>query len=159
MTLHTAQDDGDSPEHARPAAYWTWAVTRAILRHSRDELAAVDLTQPQWWVLNHVDAVEGGLTRAELGDRLDAFTDEFEARDLERAADGLVHRGWLTGGRLVLTDAGRVALTRGRQVMAGVRARIHEGVSDEEYAVAVGVLRRMIRNLESAAVTAGSPSA
>ncbi|RNG16647.1 MarR family winged helix-turn-helix transcriptional regulator [Streptomyces botrytidirepellens] len=145
------------PEHldvsalaAQPIAYWTWATTRALLQHVRSSLARVDVTQQQWWTLNYVDAAENGLTRAQVRDRLDAFLDEVSPEDMGHAVDSLLHREWLTADdadRLTLTDAGRDAKVRIKDLVAELRSEIHEGITDEEYAAALTILQRMIRNV------------
>ncbi|PHQ51129.1 hypothetical protein BLA24_15260 [Streptomyces cinnamoneus] len=135
---------------AQPAAYWAWSTTQALLRHVRSALARADITQPQWWTLNHVGASEGGLTREEVCARLDAFPYHLGPEDMGHAVDNLLHRGWLTAddsGRLTLTDAGREAEGQARSLVARLRSEIHEGVTDEEYAAALTVLQRMIRNV------------
>lgn len=153
MTTRTEQLDVPALA-AQPAAYWTWAATRALLHHVRDALARVDITQPQWWTLNHVAAAEHGLTRDEVRTRLDAFLDDYGPDDMGHAVDSLLHRGWLGAddtGRLTLTDAGRAAKDQTRDLVAHLRAEIHAGISDEEYAAALTVLQRMIRNVGGSA--------
>ncbi|MFD0383172.1 hypothetical protein ACFQ2B_14875 [Streptomyces stramineus] len=74
-----------------------------------------------------------------------------------RAADGLLARGWLTAdaaGRLLLTDTGREARGRIKELVTELRAEIHEGIPDEEYVIALSVLQRMIRNVEAKAARA-----
>ncbi|MGW2598241.1 MarR family winged helix-turn-helix transcriptional regulator [Streptomyces klenkii] len=135
---------------AQPVAYWTWAASRALLAHIRGAMAREDVNQPQWWTLNHVDAAENGLTRAEVSARLDAFRNDESAGTMDHAVDSLLHRGWLVAdgaGWLTLTDTGREAKARIKALVRRVRAEMHEGVSDEEYAAALSVLQRMIRNV------------
>ncbi|MGW7597880.1 MarR family winged helix-turn-helix transcriptional regulator [Streptomyces antimycoticus] len=135
---------------AQPIAYWTWATTRVLLQHVRSSLARVDVTQQQWWTLNYVDGAENGLTRAQVCARLDAFLDEVSPEDMGHAVDSLLHREWLTADdadRLTLTDAGRDAKARIKNLVAELRSEIHEGITDEEYAAALTILQRMIRNV------------
>ncbi|MFE0374224.1 MarR family winged helix-turn-helix transcriptional regulator [Streptomyces inhibens] len=135
---------------AQPVAYWTWAASQALLRHIRGAMARADISQPQWWTLNHLDASAEGLTRAEVCARLDAFLGELGLDAMEHAVDSLLHRGWLTAdgvGRLTLTDAGREAKERTKVLVAQLRSEIHEGITDEEYAAALTVVQRMIRNV------------
>lgn len=138
---------------ARPAAqavgYWTWLAHQVVVRHVRGALAGIDLTQPQWWVLKDVAAAPASRTRAELQKRLAANLDA-GPEEIGRAVDTLTARRWLTAdesGRLHATDAGRAATRRAGEVLERVRAEIHDGVPEEDYATTLAVLRRMIRNL------------
>ncbi|MGW2006858.1 MarR family winged helix-turn-helix transcriptional regulator [Streptomyces nigrescens] len=139
---------------AQPIAYWTWAAAQALLRHIRGAMAREDLSQPQWWTLSHVDGAERGLTRVEVCARLDAYLGELGPDAMGHAVDSLLHRGWLIAdgaGRLTLTDDGRAAKVRIKSLVDGLRSEIHEGITDEEYAAALTVLQRMIRNVGGAA--------
>ncbi|MEX2983336.1 MarR family winged helix-turn-helix transcriptional regulator [Streptomyces sp. C36] len=133
----------------QPIGYWSWVANKAVIRHIRAAMAQVDITQPQWWILNRVEAATDGLTREELHGLLTTFLDE--GRDsIDLALDSLVARSWVTGpddaGRFLLTDAGRAAKKRTKEVVVRVRGEIHDGVSDEEYATVVRVLQRMVEN-------------
>jgi hypothetical protein len=64
--------------------------------------------------------------------------DEAEAR--------LAARGWLADGRL--TEAGRAAHAEIAEQVGGFRRQVTEGVTQEEYQATVGVLRRMVANLD-----------
>ncbi|MEU8913531.1 MarR family transcriptional regulator [Streptomyces nigrescens] len=137
---------------AQPVAYWTWAAAQVLLRHIRGAMAREDLSQPQWWTLNHVDGAERGLTRAEVCARLDAYLGELGPDAVGHAADSFLRRGRLTAdGAGTLTDDGRAAKTRIKSLVDGMRSQIHEGITDEEYAAALTVLQRMIRNIGGAA--------
>ncbi|MGW1076527.1 MarR family winged helix-turn-helix transcriptional regulator [Streptomyces sp. NPDC002537] len=134
---------------AQPAAYWTWTTTQAILGFVQSELAHVDVSQPQWWALNHLHAAASGLTRADLRDCLDSGLYGFRPESMDHAVDSLLHRGWVTdtNGRLTLTGTGREAKDRTTALVQRIRGRIHEGIADEDYAAALIVLQRMVRNL------------
>ncbi|MEU8688087.1 MarR family winged helix-turn-helix transcriptional regulator [Streptomyces sp. NPDC048665] len=138
-----------APSAVQPVGYWTWVAHQAVVRHLRGALAGIDLTQPQWWVLKDIAAEDAPRTRAELQDRLAAHLDS-GPEEIGRAIDTLVARAWLSvdgAGRVRTTDAGREATRRAVDVLRRVRAEIHEGVPEEDYATTLDVLRRMIRNL------------
>ncbi|MEU1779624.1 MarR family winged helix-turn-helix transcriptional regulator [Streptomyces abikoensis] len=140
-------DDGNLA--GQPVGYWTYAAHKAVITHIRAALATQDVTQPQWWVLNRTDLVEGGLTRQELRVALTVNLDH-RPEEIDQALYDLVARGWMTEGtddRYVLTDAGREAKERIFVVVRRVRAEIHAGITDEEYVAALTVLRRMISNV------------
>ncbi|GHF44457.1 hypothetical protein GCM10010218_27260 [Streptomyces mashuensis] len=142
----------------QPIGYWSWAAHKAVIRHIRSAMAKMDLTQPQWWVLNRIEATEGGLGREEARELLSTTLDE-APDEIDRALDSLVARGWVTESsegeegdgdryvRYVLTDAGRAAKERIFEVVVKVREEIHAGITDEEYVAALSVLRRMISNV------------
>jgi DNA-binding MarR family transcriptional regulator len=135
---------------AQPIGYWSGAVHQAVVGRLRDAMAAIDVTQPQWWILTRVDAGDG-LTRADVAAQLAQVADT--PADVPRAVGQLLHRGWIgadAAGRLHLTGAGRDAQHRIRELVAGLRAQIHEGIPDDEYVVALKVMRRMIANVEAA---------
>ncbi|UQI49092.1 MarR family winged helix-turn-helix transcriptional regulator [Streptomyces sp. HU2014] len=133
----------------QPVGYWTWAADKAVIRHIQSAMARTDVTQPEWWTLNHVAGAEDGLTREEVGDRLRPFIEL--GRELTgHAVDHLLARGWLregADGRLRLTEAGREAKSRTKDLVTRLRSEIHEGVTDEEYAATLTVLQRMIDNV------------
>lgn len=100
-------------------------------------------------MLNCVNGWPRAPHREEVVTRLTPMADG--SSEVERAVDQLLHRDWLrtdTDSRLHLTDAGEAARVRLRELATGLRAVIHEGVSDEEYVAALKVLRRMVANVE-----------
>ncbi|WP_149183939.1 MarR family transcriptional regulator [Streptomyces sp. TRM49041] len=137
---------------AQPVGYWTGVVHGAVVAHLRDAMARVDVTQPMWWSINRVLAAgEKGATRDEVAARLaDVAADAYE---IPRAVDQLLHRGWLApdeAGALHLTADGLAAHARVKHLVTELRARLHEGVPDEEYAAALRVLRRINANVARA---------
>lgn len=130
-----------------------WSATEAILAYVRGVLARVDLTQPQWWTLVHVDGAEHGITREELRTRPGGFPYGVGPDDMGYAVDSLLHREWLAAddaGRLTLTAAGSEAKAWAKELMGQVRSEIHDGITDEEYATVPAVLQRMIGNVGGA---------
>ncbi|MFF4404476.1 MarR family winged helix-turn-helix transcriptional regulator [Streptomyces sp. NPDC001262] len=150
MTTRTTEDLDVPTLAAQPAAYWTWTTTQALLRHARNALARADVTQPQWWALVHIGGAEHGLTREGLCVRSEDFPYGVGPDDMGHAVDSLLHRGWLVAdgaGRLTLTAAGTEARARVKELMSQARSEVHDGITDEEYAAVLTVLRRMIRNV------------
>ncbi|GAA2483354.1 MarR family winged helix-turn-helix transcriptional regulator [Streptomyces gobitricini] len=141
----------DADLASQPIGYWSGVVHKAVIKHIRDAMARVDVTQPMWWALNRVD-VGDHVTREVIAAGLADVADT--PYDASRAVDHLLHRGWVRAGedeRLHLTDEGRAAKARIREMLAGVRARIHDGITDNEYVAALKVLRRMTDNVTAAA--------
>ncbi|MFE1764850.1 MarR family winged helix-turn-helix transcriptional regulator [Streptomyces angustmyceticus] len=135
----------------QPIGYWSGRAHAVVTRQLRDALAEIDVTQPQYWVLNSVKYCPEAPSRDEVAARLLTLADG--PHDIARTVAQLVHRGWLradAGQRLHLTDAGEAARMRLRELVTDLRAVVHDGISDEEYVAALKVLRRMISNVEDA---------
>ncbi|MBW5486241.1 MarR family winged helix-turn-helix transcriptional regulator [Streptomyces bambusae] len=138
---------------SQPIGYWSGAAHEAVIRLIRDAMARIDVTQPQWWSLNRVVGAAGrdGATRAAVVADLASVADG--PYEISRALDQLVHRGWLSidsEERFTVTDSGQAAMGRIRELVHGLRDRVHTGVSDEDYVITLRVLRRMIENVETA---------
>ncbi|MFI8823938.1 MarR family winged helix-turn-helix transcriptional regulator [Streptomyces sp. NPDC053431] len=133
----------------QPIGYWAGLVHEAVTRRLRDAMARIDVTQPQYWVLNRVTGGPTPPSREEVITQLTPLAGgQYE---IPRVIDQLLHRGWLgidAGQRLHLTDAGEAARVRLRRLATELRAEVHQGVSDEEYVAVLRVLRRMIANAE-----------
>ncbi|MFI0738889.1 MarR family winged helix-turn-helix transcriptional regulator [Streptomyces sp. NPDC021100] len=143
-----ASRNGTAAPAQPPIALAAWRATEAILRHSQAALAGIDLTQPQWWALNNVVRAEHGLTRHEI--RAVDVPYGMGTEVTAHAADALVHRGWLVAGadgRLTLTDRGLAGLATAKERMARVREELVGDITEEEYATAVSVLRRVTDHL------------
>ncbi|MFC8176227.1 MarR family winged helix-turn-helix transcriptional regulator [Streptomyces sp. NPDC057325] len=132
----------------QPVGYWCGLTQTAVTRHLRDAMAKIDVTQPQYWVLNRVN---GGLTAPSRGETIAQLTHLADGpHEIARVVDQLLHREWLRtdhGQRLHLTDAGEAARARLRELATEVRAVVHRGISDEEYVAALKVLRKMVANV------------
>ncbi|MFD3659213.1 MarR family winged helix-turn-helix transcriptional regulator [Streptomyces sp. NPDC058659] len=134
---------------AQPIGYWSGLAHAAVTRHLRDAMARVDVTQPQYWVLNRVNGGPEAPSREEVVGQLTPLADG--PHEIARVVEQLLHRGWLRADdlrRLHLTDAGEAARVRLRELVTEVRAEVHDGISDEEYVAALKVLRRMVANVE-----------
>ena len=133
----------------QPIGYWSGLAHDAVTRHLRDAMARIDVTQPQYWVLNRVNGGPSAPSREEVVSQLTPLADG--PHEIARVVDQLLHRGWLRADdalRLHLTDAGEAARVRLRDLVTELRAEVHAGISDEEYVAALKVLRRMVANVE-----------
>ncbi|MEU1802383.1 MarR family winged helix-turn-helix transcriptional regulator [Streptomyces sp. NPDC019937] len=160
--MHPLRDDLTDQAPADPAAtddvlanqpvgYWTGLAHTTVTRHLRDAMARIDVTQPQYWVLNCVHSWPAPPSRAEVTARLTPLADG--PHEIARVIDQLLHRDWLradAGQCLHLTGAGEAARVRLRALVTEVRAVVHEGVGDEEYVAALTVLRTMVANVQRA---------
>lgn len=139
---------------SQPVGYWSGLAHAAVTRHLRDVLARIDVTQPQYWVLNRVNGGATAPSSEEVVGQLTPLADG--PYDIARVVDQLLHRGWLKADderRLHLTDAGEAARARLREMMTELRAVVHEGISDEEYVAALKVLRAMVANVQAASAS------
>ncbi|MFF8837973.1 MarR family winged helix-turn-helix transcriptional regulator [Streptomyces sp. NPDC015130] len=133
----------------QPIGYWSGLAHTAVTRHLRDAMARIDVTQPQYWVLNRVNGGPAAPGREEVVSRLTPLADG--PHEIARVVDQLLHRGWLRtddSRALHLTEAGEAARVRLRSLVTDLRTEVHEGISDEEYVAALKVLRRMVANVE-----------
>ncbi|MET7355221.1 MarR family winged helix-turn-helix transcriptional regulator [Streptomyces mirabilis] len=133
----------------QPVGYWSGLAHAAVTRHLRDAMAKVDVTQPQYWVLNRVNGGPAAPSREEVVAQLSPIAEG--QNEITRVVDQLLHRGWLhidARQRLHLTDTGEAARVRLRELVTELRTVVHMGVSDEDYVAALKVLRRMVANVE-----------
>ncbi|MFE6668696.1 MarR family transcriptional regulator [Streptomyces sp. NPDC057697] len=132
---------------AQPIGYWSGAANEIIVGSIRGALAEEGLTQPHWWILNHVAGAPEQWTRAPLTAKLSPF--DRQDTDFEAVYDDLASRGWIAepGGRLTLTEAGEEGRQRARARTLEVHERTHNGVETADYVTTLNVLRRMIANL------------
>ncbi|MFK0292640.1 MarR family winged helix-turn-helix transcriptional regulator [Streptomyces sp. NPDC090442] len=136
---------------SQPVGYWSGQAHAAVTRQLRDAMAGIDVTQPQYWVLNSVKYGPAGPSCEEVAAQLLPLADG--EHEIPRVIAQLIYRGWLrtdAGHRLYLTEAGEAARMRLRELVTELRTVVHDGISDEEYVVALRVLRRMISNVERA---------
>ncbi|MGW0938670.1 MarR family winged helix-turn-helix transcriptional regulator [Streptomyces sp. NPDC002666] len=141
----------DDMQATQPVGYWSGRAHEAVTRHLRDAMAEIDVTQPQYWVLNRVNGGPAAPSREEVTAQLTPLADG--PYEIARVIDQLLHRRWLRVDdeqRLHLTDVGEAARVRLRELVTEVRTVVHKGVSDEEYVAALKVLRTMISNVEGA---------
>jgi hypothetical protein len=132
---------------AQPIGYWSGATYRVVVGRIRAALAVEDLTQPHWWILNHVAGAPATWNRTKLTEKLSPFDDL--GIDFDGVYTDLIARGWLKedAGTLALTGEGEAGLIRARDRNLRVHERTHEGIDPGDYVHALNVLRRMIDNL------------
>ncbi|MFE0644432.1 MarR family transcriptional regulator [Streptomyces sp. NPDC058877] len=132
---------------AQPIGYWSGAANEIIIGGIRAALAEEGLTQPHWWILNHVAGDPEQWTRVSLTDKLSPY--DRQETDFEAVYADLASRGWIAepGGRLTLTEAGEEGRQRAKAHVLEVHEQIHNGVDTADYVTTLNVLRRMIANL------------
>ncbi|WP_263105635.1 hypothetical protein [Kitasatospora sp. DSM 101779] len=134
----------------QPVGYWTGAVRTAVVRYINARLGELGLTQPHWWAIYQLGESRRRLTRDELLTLVSQQRPYVDVSALEPAIDDLLgsQRFGLDGaGRLGLTEAGTDLRDQVLVLLPEVRARIHDGISEEDYVLVVKVLRRMLSNI------------
>ncbi len=148
----TAQPLTDAQLAAQPAGYWTGVAYEAVIGFIRARQAERGYTQPQYWLLRHLSprdlSPDGrGMTLAALDEAMRSYLRAED--DLAAEAEVLVGRGWLRWDedrRVWITEEGDEALLRLKAGAPEMRAALHEGIDDADYATTVKVLQRLIRN-------------
>ncbi|RZS43707.1 DNA-binding MarR family transcriptional regulator [Herbihabitans rhizosphaerae] len=136
----------------QPIGYWTGLAHEAIIRHINAAHARFGNTQRHWMALNMLSRNDGRITRIGLGDLVRPFVTPTigDRESVDQVIEDLIDRRWISvssDGLLHLTEQGRAGRARTMVDIKRVRAEIHAGVTDEEYARTLGVLRRMIANV------------
>jgi DNA-binding MarR family transcriptional regulator len=123
----------------KPIGWWAQHLHRTLEEAWDRALAGRGATRRQWQALNV--AARGGA----ISELAPFLTEPGAAADL---VAGLVERGWVRTGddALTLTPAGRAAHEALGAVVQDQRARSMRGITTDEYATAVDVLRRMAAN-------------
>jgi DNA-binding MarR family transcriptional regulator len=138
---------GQRPAQQRPIGFWLKLVDR-LIDHSFDAvLGHAGLTRRHWQVLNLLQEAPATVQQADA--RLAPFLGGGEPTT-RPVLDDLHARGWIAwtdAEQAALTEAGRAAHTDLRQQVAHGRARLAAGITSEEYAATIDVLRRMAVNL------------
>lgn len=149
----TTQPLSDAQLAAQPAAYWTGVAYNALIAFTRARHAEFGFTQPQFWLLrnlskNDLSPAGQGMTISELRQVMSSYLRPED--DLEAEAEAALARGWLTrddNERLWITESGDKARVELASHAPAIRARIHQGIDDADYAAALKVLQQLIRNV------------
>lgn len=133
----------------QPMGYWTGAASQSIVGHIASALGEFGLSQPNWWVLYRVGASPEGLSRTATVAHIARTRPFVDAAVLPEAVEQLTARGLLaeTEGHLRVTAEGVTLRDRlVNETIPTALTRARDGVTDEEYALTLRVLRRMIAN-------------
>ncbi|WP_436771691.1 MarR family winged helix-turn-helix transcriptional regulator [Yinghuangia sp. YIM S09857] len=142
----------DAELAAQPVGYWTGLAHREVIAYIRSRQAELGVTQPQFWLLRNLSpddlSPDGGpQSLDELADAMSTYL--LPEDDLGPESAALVARGWLAeeaDGRVRIAPEGEAARLRVKEIGPSVRAHLHEGIDDADYATTVRVLQRMIAN-------------
>ncbi|MGW1992121.1 MarR family winged helix-turn-helix transcriptional regulator [Embleya sp. NPDC001921] len=134
----------------KPIGYWLNRTDKAITASMDSMVAEFGLTRLAWQVLNVVE----GDPRATDADVRTVLAANADVADLTAAVEAVLADGWVSRpapSRLALTDDGRARLAEVAERVGTFRELSTAGITDEEYRIAVTVLERMTRNLETGA--------
>ncbi|TQL69111.1 hypothetical protein FB381_3013 [Nocardioides albertanoniae] len=135
-----------------PAGYVTGVAYEAIIAFIRSQQEDRGYTQPQFWLLRNLSpndlSPDGrGMSIAELRDAMSTYLRKED--DLESEARVLLEKGWLErdeSDHLSITPTGETALAGLKQFAPAIRAMLHQGIDDADYATTVRVLTQLIEN-------------
>ncbi|GAA3710611.1 hypothetical protein GCM10022238_26910 [Gordonia hankookensis] len=134
------------PPLRQPIGFWAIRAGEAIRARTRSRLAEVGVTQHEWWVLQQLSSHPAGIDERTLVATIGP-NDTDEA--IVEAIDAAVDKGWATRRQASVsaTSAGneRFVAAADAQNELGVERR--QGISDEEYEIAITVLQRTIANV------------
>ncbi|GLZ37431.1 MarR family transcriptional regulator [Actinokineospora sp. NBRC 105648] len=123
----------------KPIGYWVKELDRRLEAGFDRELGASGTTRRQWQVLNLLPATASEVDRSMA---------PFEPTAAP-VVDVLVERGWARHDEIIeLTDEGAEARADIGVRVDRLRARVVEGVSEEEYLATVQTLAKMVHNLD-----------
>lgn len=123
----------------RPLGYWLRLVDGLISREFATAFEGEGVTRRDWMLLN---ALTGDIDAPGLSERL--------ARKGGKRLRRLEELGWAEeqgDGTWAVTDAGREAKERLGEAVSGIRSRVSDAVSPEDYATMVASLEGIARSL------------
>jgi len=122
---------------SRPLGYWLRAADHLISRQFATALEGESVSRREWMLLNVID---GSVDAPDLADRL-----QRGGKRLRRLED----RGWITktDEGWTLTDEGRTAKARLAEIVDGIRARVADAVSPDDYRTTIASLEAIAREL------------
>ncbi len=135
------------PTDRRPLGFWLKLVDRLIDDAFDAALGQVGLTRRHWQVLNLLQAAPATVQQTDT--QLAPFLSGAETTT-RPVLDDLQVRGWVAwtdDQHATLTDAGAAAHAELLRQVSRSRERLTTGITPEEYAATIEVLRRMAVNL------------
>jgi len=135
------------PKKQLPIGYWLKRADELLTKRIDEVQRANDLTRLGWQVLNVV-CERRTARHDEIIDALRPFAEVAALNDMlaKLAKRGLVSESAETG--FVLTPTGTELYETALQAQQAIRQRAVAGISETEYATTVGVIQRLVGNLE-----------
>ncbi len=135
-----------SAKSERPIGYWLKAADQAITARVEAAQRANGVSRIEWQVLNTISEA-AHCSPDHIVAVLHMFLDQ---SSLDTVLAALRSHGWIaadTSGEIRLTEAGRQAHARIRARQQEVRRQLMRGISADEYATVLNVLKRIVGNL------------
>jgi DNA-binding MarR family transcriptional regulator len=131
----------------RPIGYWLKLVDRLLDEQFEETMEEHGVTRRQWQLMNLL--ADKPSTAAELTEALGPFIPETAGEGPQEPVEELVESGWVSNedGHYTLTDTGRASLASLGDVVDRTRAKVIQGIGEEEYTATLDVLERIARNL------------
>lgn len=131
----------------KPIGFWLKLVDRLIDEQFAATLDEHGVTRRQWQLLNVLDA--GPATVEQLDSAVAPFLSTDDGESSVEHLTELIDSAWVdaTPTGYELTERGRAAFERLRDVVAERRTAATEGVTAAEYEQTLAVLERVARNL------------
>ena len=143
----------EASPHAKKLGYWVKVVNHAAMIKTNRLLKPFGLTQSSWYVLFHVSAA-GRIPQKKLQEDLG-----IESGSMAIIVDELVRKGWLLrapderdrrANHLELTSKGTTRWKSVPDIVALVSKEMMRGVTEEEEAGTVAILKKCWANLSTA---------
>jgi DNA-binding MarR family transcriptional regulator len=131
----------------RPIGYWLKKLDHLIDEQFEQQLDEVSLSRRQWQLLNLLE--NGPRSAPDLEAELEPFLQD-RPDELSDALSGLITRGWAGSQDNVvsLTETGQAQFELIKAKVTELRQSMTVGISPDEYQATIGVLARMVANLE-----------
>lgn len=129
----------------KPIGYWVKLVDELLETDLERSLDHLGINRRHWQVLNVVES--NSRAPSEVAIELSPFLDSAAAADSYLRE--LVDKGWLqsTDGSYELTGSGQSRLREARDQIKAARARIADGVTEQDYNTTLVTLKTLCRNL------------
>ena len=130
-----------------PIGYWLKRADELLTRRIDEVQRANGLTRLGWQVLNIVRERQPAM-HDEIVETLQPFANATEMNDV---LAGLADRGMISGSAesgFDLTPAGKELYETSFQAQQAIRQRAVAGISETEYTTTVGVIQRLVDNLD-----------
>lgn len=150
--MQMSSDKYLSMSHDRPIGWWVKELDRLLECSLDTALATEGATRREWQVLN-VLAGDESVDVTTVADALAPFLSGGAGQDdvdvVTALLAALADRGWvnLDAGTATLTPVGAAARQRMMVRVGEQRARVVNGVTDQDYRTTMATLQRMVTNL------------
>ena len=134
-----------------PIGYWLKQADKIISEKINQAQAVHGVSRTEWQILNLLKE-NGRVTRETVCETMQPFADIAQCQEI---INHLVTRGWVNEAHgsedLQLSEVGQHQQERILATQREVRQQAMQGISEDEYATVLRVLRQMVENLHQSA--------